>query len=83
MTAQRRHEAGADILRGCMLTHIDQTGIRWAVMDREADWFATLADIFGLTLIDVESARKQALLRRVYSSHLAWETAHRANAGHS
>jgi arylamine N-acetyltransferase len=43
MTAQRRRRDGADMLRGCSLTQIDQSGSSRTIMHREADWFAALA----------------------------------------
>lgn len=81
MTAQRRHARGADILRGCALARISASGTEVITLDRRGDWFAALADIFGLTLLSVDDASRSELWAKVHSSHLAWvaarQTAHR------
>ncbi len=77
MTAQRRHGGGADVLRGCILTRVLDGSTESVVVDRHTDWFAALADIFGLTLADVASCERDVLWRRVLAAHLAWETASR------
>jgi arylamine N-acetyltransferase len=78
MTAQRRHAGGADILRSCTLTRISRGGSQVISLDRRTDWFAALADIFGLSLNGIDDAGRAALWAKVYSSHLAWLAAAQA-----
>jgi arylamine N-acetyltransferase len=75
MTAQRRHAEGADVLRSCTLTRISRGGSHVSTLDRRTDWFAGLAEIFGLSLIDVPDESRGELWAKVYSSHLAWVAA--------
>jgi N-hydroxyarylamine O-acetyltransferase len=66
----RRDATGADILRGLTLTRVGGTGDR-TVLTGPADYFAALADVFGLTL-DVTPAERAALWRRLATSHEQW-----------
>jgi arylamine N-acetyltransferase len=75
MTAQRRHASGADILRSCTLARIAHGGSQVITLDQRTDWFAALADIFGLSLIGVDDASIGELWTKVHSSHLAWVAA--------
>ena len=43
-------------------------------LDSPAEWYALLADVFGLTLPDVPADERQALWRRVSLAHEAWQT---------
>lgn len=67
--AQRRDATGFDSLRGCVLVRQDGGGRREEEIDTEADWFAALADTFGLRLDDVPAGERSALWRRVRLSH--------------
>jgi N-hydroxyarylamine O-acetyltransferase len=72
-TAQRRDAGGVDLLRGRVYRRLpDGTGRELGSM---AEWFALLADVFGLTLPDVAAAERQALWRRISAAHEAWQTA--------
>jgi arylamine N-acetyltransferase len=71
-TAQRRDATGVDILRSCTLTRIDVTGTRHRVLESEGEWFAALADVFGLTLADVAPDERHALWLRVRAQHEGW-----------
>ncbi|MFF5288385.1 arylamine N-acetyltransferase family protein [Paractinoplanes globisporus] len=67
----RRDATGCDILRGLTLTRLGDTGTT-TVLDREPDWFAALADVFGLTLDDVTPAERRDLWRRLTEAHERW-----------
>jgi len=72
-TAQRRHEGGATILRGCTLTSltaVPEPAV--TTIETGADWFAVLADEFGLTLDGVPNPARQALWADVRGRHEAW-----------
>ena len=66
----RRDATGADLLRGLTLTRVGTTGSR-AVLENPRDYFAVLADVFGLTLDDVTAAERDDLWRRLAEAHLA------------
>ncbi|MDG4825766.1 arylamine N-acetyltransferase [Asanoa sp. WMMD1127] len=78
LTAQRRHAAGADILRGLTLTTVTSTGpARREVTNRE-EWWGMVTGLFGVGVDDVTPAERAALWDRVRSSHEAWVAAGRA-----
>jgi arylamine N-acetyltransferase len=64
---QRRDATGADALRGLVLTRIP-TG-EWREITSPDEWYAALADIFGLV---VPVAERAPLWRRVATAHEAW-----------
>jgi len=70
-TVQRRDASGADVLRGLTLTRIAETRTS-TLLENDRDYFAALADIFGLTLDDVTSAEQAALWRRLTTAHDQW-----------
>jgi arylamine N-acetyltransferase len=70
--AKRRHASGSDALGGCLLTRLDAAGRRETVIDTARDWYAVLADVFGLTLEDVGPSERAALWRRVRTAFEAW-----------
>lgn len=73
LTVQRRDATGVDVLRGLTLSRrtSDGPGPGVALTER-ADWFAALADIFGLTLDHVDPALLDGLWERTKSAHDAW-----------
>ncbi|RZU50281.1 arylamine N-acetyltransferase [Krasilnikovia cinnamomea] len=70
-TVQRRDASGADVLRGLVLSRVGEAPTR-TVLDDRRDYFAALADVFGLTLDDVTSAERAALWRRLSTAHEQW-----------
>lgn len=69
---QRRDATGVDQVRGCVLSRVDGAGVRSSELTTQAEWFAALADVFGLTLDDLDPAARGALWRRVRAAHEAW-----------
>ena len=70
-TVQRRHGAGVDILRGCVLTHVGgEEPVAATVVDRRQDWFEAVDDL-GLRL-DVDADALDGLWARVASADEAW-----------
>lgn len=70
LSAQRHDAAdGVDVLRACTLTRIDGAGTTRATIDREDDWFAVLADLFGLSF---DAADRRVLWPRAQAQHAAW-----------
>ncbi|SNY73147.1 arylamine N-acetyltransferase family protein [Paractinoplanes atraurantiacus] len=63
-TAQRRDAEGADVLRGLTLSRVGETVSRTEIETR-GDYFAALADVFGITLGDVSAAERAVMWRRL------------------
>jgi N-hydroxyarylamine O-acetyltransferase len=71
-TFQRRHARGVDILRARTLSRIERDATRTTVLADEREWFAALADVFGIELPDVDAPERRALWERVRAQHEAW-----------
>jgi N-hydroxyarylamine O-acetyltransferase len=71
-TVQRRDALGADVLRARTLSRIERGGTRATLLADEGEWFAALADVFGLQVADVTPAERRALWERVGVQHEAW-----------
>lgn len=69
---QRRDATGVDQVRGCVLSRVDGAGVRSSELTTRAEWFGALADVFGLTLDDLDPAVRDVLWRRVRAAHEAW-----------
>jgi N-hydroxyarylamine O-acetyltransferase len=65
---QRRHAAGVDQLKGCVLHRAGAARI----LETADEWFRALADVFDLPLYDVDAAARQRLWARVRAAHEAW-----------
>lgn len=68
-TAQRRQGDRVTIVRACTFTRVGAGIDELHVVDRRADWFALLADEFGLTYADVDPAALDRLWAVVSTSH--------------
>jgi len=88
VTAQRRDAAGADILRGLVLTRVGSGAFRGAPITSRDDWFTILLELFGLRLDGVDAAARELLWGRTLAAHEVWEAAQceeregRAPSGH-
>lgn len=71
-SVQRRHQHGVDLLRGCTLRAINETGGDERVLDTSALWFAALSEIFGLGLDDLTTDERARLWAGVHESHERW-----------
>ena len=69
---QRRGPAGSYALRGCRLIRVGGAGRSDEDIDRARDWYAAIADTFGLALDDVGPRDRERLWRRVRGAHEAW-----------
>jgi arylamine N-acetyltransferase len=67
----RRDADGWDVLRGCVLKRFD-AGESARELTSRREWFEALADVFGLTLSDVDESRRAALWEKVRASHDRW-----------
>ena len=71
-TCQRRDARGVDVLRARTLTRVERGSTRTTLLADEGEWFAALADVFGMPLPDVDAAERRALWERVCAQHEAW-----------
>ena len=69
--AFRRDAGGWDVIRGCVLKRYDDGESTREVITR-GEYFQALADVFGLTLSDVDDARRAVLWEKVQASHEKW-----------
>lgn len=74
----RQDEHGVDVLRGRVLERIDAAGRTPRTLDTEGEWFAVLADVFGLRLPDVDRDERARLWARVTTAHEKWLAAQAA-----
>jgi len=74
MTVQRRDGTGVDILRELSVTRIDADDARCAdwTIGSERELFEVLADLFGLTLTDVDDQARNDLWHHLRTGHEAW-----------
>lgn len=72
LTVQRRDAAGVDVVRGQVLTRVAEAATAVRTLDTQTEWFDALADVFGLTLDDVDAAARARLWQRVHTTHQAW-----------
>lgn len=70
--AARRDEKSVSELRGRVLTVIDTSGRGDTELEGSSDYFAVLAEVFGLPLSDVDARRKAGLWARVCTDHEAY-----------
>ncbi|MEV6343753.1 arylamine N-acetyltransferase [Actinoplanes sp. NPDC051851] len=71
LVVARRDAGGADILRGRTLTRIGEDSRRTTVESAD-DYFAVLAELFGIPLGELDSSGRAALWRRVSAAHDEW-----------
>jgi N-hydroxyarylamine O-acetyltransferase len=71
LVAFRRDATGVDFLRGRVLSRMGHNENK-AELDSRADWYACLADMFDLTLSDVDRQRKEQLWHKVTVAHEKW-----------
>ncbi|MDI2126925.1 arylamine N-acetyltransferase family protein [Yinghuangia seranimata] len=74
----RRDAKGTDSLTGCALRRIDASGETTTYLTTERDWYAAVADVFGLPLTDLTPEDRHKLWDRVHATHLDWEAARAA-----
>ncbi|HEY8546256.1 MAG TPA: arylamine N-acetyltransferase, partial [Acidimicrobiales bacterium] len=78
LVVQRRDAGGVDQLRGCTLSRVDAAEHpHERTIETEADWYAALADVFGLPLPELDAAERTRLWAKVHADHEAWVTAGR------
>ena len=67
----RRDATGIDVLRGCVLARVGRrAGQR--TLESAGEWYATLADVFGLPLDDLDARARSRLWAGVERAHDAW-----------
>jgi N-hydroxyarylamine O-acetyltransferase len=74
LIVQRRDAEGVDIMLGLGLRRVDgDAAAPPRLLTSRVDWFAALADVFGLRLDGVEPAARDQLWDKTYAAHRAWE----------
>ncbi len=76
LSVQRRDAGGVDKLLSCTLRRIEGARITECELRSGNEWFAALADVFGLTLDDVEPGEKAALWHRARTAQDEWQRSH-------
>lgn len=76
-TAQRRDATGVDIVRGLVLTRVGTGSAPAEPLTDRADWFAALADVFGLRFDGLPAEALHQLWERLLAAHQAWDAAGR------
>jgi N-hydroxyarylamine O-acetyltransferase len=71
LLAHRRDATGVDSLIGLVLARVEADRTQ-QVLETPDDWFAALADVFGVSLLDVDAERRDALWRTTLATHEAW-----------
>ncbi len=72
LLAHRRDATGIDSMIGLVLARIETDRVQQVLDDRD-DWFAALADIFGVTLHDRSALQRDDLWRKTHAAHEAWK----------
>jgi arylamine N-acetyltransferase len=67
----RRDADGVDALRGRVLRRVADTGTS-TELTTSKEWYAALADVFGLPLSDVDAERREMLWAKVNTAHEQW-----------
>jgi len=75
--AERRDAKGVDVIRGLVLCRIGSGARTDEPLQQRADYFAVLADVFGLGLDHMPRPVRDRLWKRVTVAHRAWEAAGR------
>jgi len=68
----RRDAFAKEVLRGRVFTRIDAAGRSERTIETRGEWFALLADVFGLHLREVDGAARERLWARVSAEHEKW-----------
>jgi len=72
LSVGRQDEQGVDLIRGRVLLRVDAAGRTSRILETEGEWFAALADVFGLRLPDVDRDARARLWARVSAAHERW-----------
>lgn len=70
---QRRDRSQAQVLRGLVLSRIDEDGVSTTLLGSPIQWYGALAEVFDLSLDDVSPAERDGLWRRVLAAHDEYE----------
>ena len=70
---QRRDPAGVHVLRGAVLTRLGADPAPQIMLESPTQWYAALAEVFGLALDDVNAGERERLWRRVAAVHEEYE----------
>ena len=74
----RRDAFATEVLRGRVFARTDAAGRAERTLETRGEWFALLADVFGLHLREVDGAARERLWARVSAEHEKWLAQSRA-----
>ena len=77
---QRGDRSQAQVLRGLVLSRIDEDGVSTSLLGSPIQWYGALAEVFGLSLDDVPPVERDGLWRRVLAAHKEYERASRPDS---
>jgi arylamine N-acetyltransferase len=72
--AGRRTAAGTLFLAGCVFRECDADGLRTHVVTSADEWFALVADVFGMPLADVAAEQREQIWAGLWERHQRWAT---------
>lgn len=75
--AERRDADGVDVVRGLVLSRVGAGAFTNEPTTRRAEWFAVLADVFGLRFEGSPPGYREHLWDAVNRAHAAWNTGRR------
>ena len=68
----RRTAQALEVLRGRVFVRNDGVQVTKEPIDTRAQWYELLADVFGLTLPEIDTAARERLWQRVSRAHEQW-----------
>jgi arylamine N-acetyltransferase len=74
LLVRNRTADGANVLKGCIYTRRDHSGIRKFLLDKQAEWFEALSDIFGEHLANYSIRNRDELWSKVLRKHEEWQS---------
>lgn len=75
--AELRDADGVDVIRGLVLSRIGEGGASHEPLTRRDEWFACLAEVFGLRFDATAPEALDRLWNSALEAHRAWEAAGR------
>ena len=72
LVVSRRTADAVEVLRGRVLSRIDAAGSAKRTIDSHTEWYELLADLYGLSLPEIDQAARDRLWDRVSAAHEGW-----------
>ena len=72
--AEKRDATGVDVIRGLILARIGEGAVSGEPLTNRDEWFACLAEVFGLRFDTTAPEALDRLWDRALAAHRAWES---------